>query len=109
MLHPRVESRLWHPEVLRQFADRPFVGLALDLRLATTIFEHDDATLEQQVVHHLGVEGIAPLGWPPAFAVEDGGNVVQAVTCAMELAHPCQEILVGAEPVEAPDRPDQPM
>ena len=106
-LHPRVEGRLGHSDMLCQFADRPFVGSALDPRFATTISTHSDARLEQKAVHHLGREGIAPLGWPPAFAIEDGGNVGRAVPCAMELARTRQEVLVAAEPVEARDRPDQ--
>jgi hypothetical protein len=68
---------------------------------------HGKASLDQKVAHHLSIEGIPSLGWPPAFAVEIGGDIRQEVAFATELVDPRHEVLVGAELVEASDWPDQ--
>jgi hypothetical protein len=92
--------------VLCQFADRPFVGVPRDLRLAAAIFGCGNASLDQEVAHHLGIECVAPLGWPPAFSVEDRSDVSRVLTCAMQLARSRHKVIVGAELVQTGDGPD---
>ena len=63
------------PNMFGQFADRPFVAAWRSIcGVAAAIFGRGDAGLEQEMMHHLCIEGVATLGRSPTFAIEDLGD-----------------------------------
>jgi hypothetical protein len=95
--------------VLCQFADGPFIGLAWDLQLTPPLSGSGKAGLGDESAHHLSVERIAPLGWPPAFSIENGGDICQHKPLATKVANSRQKVLIGAEFVQAGNGAGQPM
>jgi hypothetical protein len=97
MLHPGVERRLGHTDLLGQLADRPFVGPALERRLAATVSRLDDAGANQQMMHHRRVERGTTLRRAPAFPVERLGDGSEAVAGAPELPGASDQLGVSAQ------------
>src|SRR5271165_1101309 len=61
------------------------------------------------MMHHRRVERLASLGWPPALMVEDLRDRRVALAATMKFGGTCDEIVIGAEPIETGHRPNQPM
>ena len=79
---PGVQGRLGNADLLSQLADRPFIGLAYNRRLAAPIFGRDDTGLDQQMMNHGCVECISALGWSPTFLIEDISDLGEAAAIA---------------------------
>jgi hypothetical protein len=58
-------------------------------------------------MHHLCVEGFAPLGRAPAFLVKDLGYLAEVMASAAKFCRTSNEVGVGAERTHARDRARQ--
>jgi hypothetical protein len=90
----------------RQLGDGPLVRAAFDGdRPAAS--GSCTADLAQEMSHHRRIERVASLGWPPSFLIEclrDRGVVMPS---PMQFDGASDQIVIGAELVEAGNRSDQ--
>jgi len=82
---------------LREFADRPFVLQALDVRRPTAIFERLGSRFEQEMMNHLRIEGVATLGRAPSFGVQDLGDLRAFAPLVAQLCGAGRQRCISAE------------
>jgi hypothetical protein len=92
-----------------ELIDRPFVWATLGDGPRRSALGLDQSSADQDTPHHRAIEGVAALGRPPAFMVEDRGDRHAIVAPPTKFADPGDQIRIGAERFQLGDGPRQPM
>src|SRR5262249_37707696 len=74
-----------------------FIGLTRELRFASPISWLDSAGLDQQIINHGSVEGVAAFGRAPAFSIKDLGDRGEVLASPMEIGSASDEVRISAQ------------
>jgi transposase len=108
-LNPIIQRLLRYADVRGQLSDRPFIRLSFSSYSGLSALLIDDAGNDKLIAHHCSIVGVAPLGGPPAFGVQNVGDLRCAVAGFVEFGHACNQRRIAAERGDPRDRSDDPV
>src|SRR5271163_863900 len=106
-LDPVVDRAWGRADFGGQFVDRPFVRATVKDGPRGPSLGLDPPRADQDAPDHRAVEGVATLRRPPAFVVEDQGDLDAIAARPVKFTGPGGQVRIGAERFELGDRPHQ--